>query len=207
MRFNFRVGGAVSGSVSIIAAKKKSGDSTNNCCSSFVKESLCRKLTTQTVTSAAIIKSNTISPWRNLRISSTPPRSTTGSILAVPTHQLADSPSANEVMTTAIAAGLKICLLLSERIYLEDVASIAAQPRNRRSFGDLAGSMISARMRAVIYADSTLVGAAKMRASSEFAAQHIMTRNKVERSSASGEKGRSVKYDRTAAIATSPIST
>ena len=28
----------------------------------------------------------------------------------VPTHQLAGSPSANAVMTTAIAAGLKMCL-------------------------------------------------------------------------------------------------
>src|SRR5712692_6032235 len=207
MRFNFRVGGAVSGSVSIIAAKKKSGDSTNNCCSSFVKESLCRKLTTQTVTIAAIIKSNTISPWRNLRISSTPPRSTAGSILAVPTHQLADSPSANEVITTAIAAGLKRCLLCSARMYLEDVARIAAQPRNRKSPGDFVGSMISARMSAVMKADSTLVGTAKMLARIEFAAQHIITRKTVERSSESGEKGSSVKYDKTAAIAMSPIST
>src|SRR5947209_19409157 len=112
----------------------------------------------QTVTSEATTKIDIMSPWCNLRTSSTPPRSTTGSILAVPTHQLADSPSANEVTTTAIAAGLKICLLLSERIYLDDVASIAAQPRNRKSVGDLAGSMVGDRMRAVIEVDSTLVG-------------------------------------------------
>src|SRR5580700_27721 len=97
---------------------------------------------TATVTSDVTRKTHTISPCRNLRTSSTPPRSTAGSILGVPTHQLADSPSANEVITTAIAAGLKRCLLLSARIYLEDIASIAAQPRNRRSPGDLMGSMI-----------------------------------------------------------------
>src|SRR3989442_10895507 len=110
-------------------------------------------------------------------------------------------------MTTAMAAGLKRCLLCSARIYLEDIARIAAQPGNWRSLGDLAGSMISARMSAVMKADSTLVGTAKMLARIEFAAQHIITRKTVERSSESGEKGSSVKYDKTTAIAMSPIST
>jgi hypothetical protein len=46
-----------------------------------------------------------------------------------------------------------------------------------------------------------------MPASSAFAAQQIITRNAVDRSSERGEKGSSIKYDRTAARAMSPIRT
>jgi len=41
---------------------------------------------------------------------------TKGEITAFPIHQLADCPITNAVKTTAIAAGLKICFLLTARM-------------------------------------------------------------------------------------------
>src|SRR5437660_1599499 len=167
-------------------------------------ERCCKTLTTHTVTREAVTKSNITLPWRNLLTTSAPPMSVAGNMLAVPIHQLADWPSANEVMTTAIAAGLKKCLLLRARIYFDDMARIAAQPRNRKLSSDFAGSIISARIRAVIYVDSILAGTAKMPASIEFAAQQIKMSNAVDTSNSSGEKGSNWKYDSTTAIATRP---
>src|SRR5579875_1728717 len=164
-------------------------------------------VTRQMQTSAATQKLSTISSWRNLRVISTPPSSTKGSILAVPTHQLADSPSTKAVITTAIAAGLKICLLLIARMYLEVIARIAAQPRNWKVMGELAGSIIRARIRAVIEADSRFVGTSKTWARTVFMAQHIMSRNAVDNSSDSGEKCSKLKYARMIAMPTRPIRT
>ena len=54
-------------------------------------------------------KLKTTSARRIFRTSSSPPAITKGVMLAVPIHQLAVDPTANQVMTTAIAAGLNRC--------------------------------------------------------------------------------------------------
>src|SRR5258708_9540270 len=119
-------------------------------------------------------------------------------MLAVPRHQLAVPPIVNAVTTTAIAAGLKICFFRMARRYLEDIARIAAQPRNGRPPGDWAGSSINDKMRAVIKADSRLVGIFKTKAKMVFIAQQMTTRRMVESRSERGEKCSSRKYSRKA---------
>ena len=77
---------------------------------------------------------------------------------AVPIHQLAVWFSVSAVSATANATGLKMCLRSIARIYLEAIAHSAAQPRNQRSCKPPSGVMINARIRAEMYADSTLTG-------------------------------------------------
>ena len=98
----------------------------------------------------------------------------------MPTHQLAGSPSANAVITTAIAAGLKMCLLWSANRYFEAIASTAAQPSSCKPSSDPAGSRINARISAVMKDDSTLVGTSKAHARIAFAAQQMKARNAAE---------------------------
>src|SRR5258708_15258222 len=184
----FLVGGAVSGSVNIIEAKKKSGDWRSNWVSSIESGFPWTRLKRQVLTSAAAQKSKTISSWRNFLAINHPPIRTTGNMLAVPIHQLAVPSIANAVMTTAIAAGLKRCFFRKARRYFEDIARIATQPRNCKSPGDWAGSSISAKMRAVITADSRLVGIFKTKAKMVFVAQQMTTRKMVESRSERGEK-------------------
>ena len=86
--------------------------------------------------SAVPQNSSTISSWRNLRTISQPPIRTAGTMLVVPIHQLAVPCIAMAVMTTAIAAGLKKCVLRQASRYLEDIANIATHPRNWTSLAD-----------------------------------------------------------------------
>ena len=181
------MGGTVSGSVSMIDPTKNSGDSSVSCRSAPASETPIATLATQVAASAATRNAPTISSCRILRVMRKPPMSVTGAKTLEPIHQLAVSPSAKAVMTTAIAARLKICLFHSPSTNFDDIARMAAQPRNCQSLAVLAGSMMSARISAVIVADSTLVGTVNTQASNVFAAQHMMSRNPVEKSSSSGE--------------------
>src|SRR5579863_10048995 len=128
------------------------------------------RLTAQTVTSEAARKAATVWPSWSLRTINRPPRITTGSMLGVPTHQLAEKLRTNDVMMAATAAGLKRCLLRNARMYFEPTASTPAQARYCRSPKDCAGWKISARISAVIAVDSIFDGALKAQAKIAFAA-------------------------------------
>ena len=96
-----------------------------------------------------------------------------------PIHQLADWPIANAVMMTAIAVGLKICFFPIARTYFDAIANIVVQIRritNERSVG-APGVMMSARMSAVIYADSTFGCALKICARMPFVTHAVKTKN------------------------------
>ncbi len=109
---------------------------------------------------------------------------------------------ANEVIATASAAGLKMCLLRSATTYFDDIARIAAQPRSWRSPGARAGSRIRARINAVMKEDSTLAGTSSRRARTVFAPQHMTSRKAAERSSAGAVKGSRPKSASSAATPT-----
>ena len=84
---------------------------------------------------------------------------TNGIIQAFPTHQLAERPIPNEVNTTAIATGLKICFLPIAKIYFDATPHTAAHPKKTMPDLALIGVIISARISTVIYTDSKFVGA------------------------------------------------
>ena len=85
-----------------------------------------------------------------LRTTKNPPAMTSGSSGAEPTHQVADCPRANEVSTTAKAAGLKRCRRRNATTYLQAVERIAAHARKPRLEKVPVGLIMSARMSAVI---------------------------------------------------------
>ena len=67
-----------------------------------------------------------------------------------------------DINTRATAAGLKICFLPTAKIYFEAMAKLEAQKARMKKFESLkesAGEMIKARIRAVMYVDSGLLGA------------------------------------------------
>src|SRR5579864_6810045 len=123
-----RVGGVVSGSVSIINAKKNIG-AWRNTFSSVVKglEAVFVKIV---VPIAKARKLNTRSNRWIFRVIRRPPARTTWSIGRFPPiHQLADRPIVNAVKATANAAGLKRCFLFGAIMYFDAIAQIAAQMR------------------------------------------------------------------------------
>ena len=72
-----------------------------------------------------------------------------------------------------MATGLKICFLPIAKIYFEAMAQTAAQPINIKyvtSEKDTGGFIISAKISAVMYSDSTFVGALNIVAKSKFTA-------------------------------------
>src|SRR5258708_39649237 len=73
--------------------------------------------------------------------------------------------------------------------------------------GDCAGSMMSARMSAVIQADSTLVGTFKTEAKMVFMAQHMITKKRLDARSANGGKGSRRKEARRTPMPIRPMST
>jgi len=95
-------------------------------------------------------------------IISRPPINTNGNMAAVPTHQLAVCLGPKAVSTTAIAAGLKICLPLIVIKYLDAIASPDTASKNKILKPVGVGVIISANIRAVISDDSGFIGASNM---------------------------------------------
>ena len=107
----------------------------------------------------------------------------------VPTHQLAGWFKKMEVSATAIAAGLKICLLRTAKMNFEAIAkteAAIAKVKYPASVGEIGGEIMSAKISAVMYRDSTLAGALNAHANTAFAIQHTPTMRSVENSKASG---------------------
>ena len=80
----------------------------------------------------AMKNDHTRSNLRIWRTTSTPPSSTRGSMGTAPTHQLADLPRKSAVISTASAAGLKMCRRRHASRYLEALAMKAAQGQERQ---------------------------------------------------------------------------
>lgn len=190
---NQRRGGVVKGSVSITKAKKKTGVLTRNI-QKFGKNVL--KFDTvekRVVTVATSRKLKTRSKRNIFLVNINPPTSTNGNIHSVPIHQLAEPLIAYAVRTTANAAGLKICFRLMAKIYFEAIAQTdahAARLKKTISCGDDIGFMISTSIRAVIYADSTFVGALNAHAKMIFVNRQTVVINSTENKRANGLYGR-----------------
>lgn len=126
----------VNGSVRIIKAKNSSGEEASVRCTAAPTLAPPTTLKIIIVASAAAMKLSTRPNFLILRTSSSPPTSTNGSMVASPTHQLADWLIVKYVSATAKAAGLNRCFLLIARMYFEAIAHTAAQPRNHMSWLD-----------------------------------------------------------------------
>jgi len=155
----------VSGSVSITKAKKKKAEFFNVIKRVFriFDESEPLKNASKAMLSRADMKKLTNnSMWRIFLIINSPPKITIGSIDGVPTHQLAEKFIVKDTRTTAIATGLKICFLLIANIYFEATPQILAQNasgKNCEYTPPSIGVIIKNNIRAVMYIDSTFVGA------------------------------------------------
>src|SRR3989344_902816 len=156
-----RVGGIVSGSVSITNARKKNEE----CWSVWVMavSGVLPWAVTTIVTSDTSEKARIRSKRRILRTMSNPPISTNGrSDIFPPTHQVADWSTTSAASATPNAAGLKICFLPMASTYFDAIAHTEARMRNQTpviSVGET-GAIMIARISAVMYTDSTLVCAA-----------------------------------------------
>ncbi len=143
--------GAVNGSVSMIAAKKKSGEcrsvslsTMRNCDGGAVASTVAR---------FARMNVATRSKRLSLRTIRTPPISTIGSSARLPpTHQVAGSPSSSADSAAPKAAGLKMCFRPAARMNFEEIAQIEANTRTPTPRGSViaTGSRMSTRMSAVM---------------------------------------------------------
>src|SRR5579859_2276375 len=147
---SLRVGGVVSGSVRITPAKNKNGEYKTMLCIPATRSVRLIKLSASVTTTAVARKLNTKSLRRVFRTINRLPTSTNGSIGPLPTHQLAVWLTVSAVSATANATGLNRCLPLIARIYLDPIAQTAAQPRNHKSWNEVRGVMINARISAEI---------------------------------------------------------
>src|SRR3989344_959774 len=158
----YLLGGVVSGSVSMTVEKNIRGVDATALHPSVKILPLCIKELPKVTIRLAIMAPRTKSKRWSLRVINNPPKRTNGSIEAVPIHQLADWSKIKAVITTAIAAGLKICFLPMAKTYFEAIAKTDAEEASIKKFKsakESAGEIIKARIRAVMYVDSGLLGA------------------------------------------------
>ena len=118
------------------------------------------------------------------------PNKEKGSIAAVPIHQEAEPLNPNDVRTTAIATGLKICIFLIARMYLEAIVKTAAQNKKTTSLKLFAGLTMRAKISADIKKDSIFVGALKAQEKILLKTQHTTTTKTVEKIIESGLYGK-----------------
>jgi len=95
---------------------------------------------------------------------------------ALPTHHVALWESTTEVKNIAIATGLNICFLLIAKMYFDPIAKTPAQNNVPHCQKFVGGVITKAKIKAVIYKDSMLVGALKIFEKSLFDAQHTIIR-------------------------------
>src|SRR3989338_5807849 len=144
------VGGVVNGSFNITVARKNIGLLRNPFVTAEAKLPPFMTFNTTTPINADARNPNTKSKRRIFRVTRNPPISTNGNMGIVPTHHSADALSANAVITTAIAAGLKRCFFCTAKIYFEAEASADAHPASERklkSKNEPAGVIIRAKIR------------------------------------------------------------
>ena len=100
-----------------------------------------------------------------------------------------------------------MCLRRKASTYLEAVAATAATARVTRFEAGESGLMIRARMRAVMYVDSTFVGAWKIRANDQLARTDRATRKAADARMYKALNGSSPMPPNSAATATRAIRT
>jgi len=109
-------------------------------------------------------------------------------MIPVPTHHEAELLKTNEVITTAIAAGLKICFFPNAKIYFDAIAITddhKASSKNAVSKANFGGEIMSARISAVMRNDSAFAGTLYIRAKNEFASQQMAVMRSEEKRIAS----------------------
>ena len=118
-----------------------------------------------------------------------PPTKTNGSITGSPTHQLEFKPNRTAAATMEKAAGLKICILPKTTRYFDAIAKMPTKIRKKRFAGKEKGPTIRARIRAVMEADSILVGARTALANSVLLATQTTNRTRTVEIMANGPYG------------------
>jgi hypothetical protein len=138
------------GSVSIINPKKGKKEYTKINSTDFKTFPPVKILFARMATAETAKKLITRSALFIFRVIKMPAIKTKGAIYKFPTHQLAACPAKKAVMATEIATGLKICFFIMAKIYFEAIARPAAKNKNKIWLGDFIGSIIRARIRAVM---------------------------------------------------------